>query len=100
MRVPLYDGAGLPHTVSIAGMEISLNSTWPGFGSVPMMLLLRDQLSVFRLSDVRGAAEADSIYRLGTVEQRLGGECRGVSQRRSGNGHCNGQCRVVSGQRS
>ena len=46
VRVPLYDGAGLPHTVSIAGMEISLNSTWPGFGSVPMMLLLRDQLSV------------------------------------------------------
>ena len=33
----------------------------------------------FRLSDTRGATEADSIYRLGTAGQRLGGECRGVS---------------------
>ena len=34
----------------------------------------------FRLSDARGATEADSIYRLGTAGQRLGGECRGVSR--------------------
>ena len=32
-----------------------------------------------RLSDTRGATEADSIYRLGAAGQRLGGECRGVS---------------------
>ena len=34
----------------------------------------------FRLSDTRGATEADSIYRLGTAGQRLGGVCRGVSR--------------------
>ena len=34
----------------------------------------------FRLSDTRGATEADSIHRLGAAGQRLGGECRGVSR--------------------
>ena len=79
MRVPLYDGAGLFHTVSIIGMEISLNSTWPGFGFVPRMLLLHDQRSVSDFQIPWGATEADSIYRLSAAGQRLGGECRGVS---------------------